>query len=196
MLMQLIEKSRTYRRFDQGIMISEEDLISMVNAARLSPSPRNQQALKFCIVNSKQINEKIFPLLAWAGALKDWSGPQEGERPTAYIVVLGDNSIIEKGKLSYHEVSSGIAAQSIILRAGELGIGACIIAAVQRKPLREMLSIDEHLDILLVIALGKPNEKVVIEEIPDNGNYDYWRDENGVHHVPKRNLQDLIVKKY
>lgn len=196
MLMQLIEKSRTFRRFEQTAMIPEEDLVSMIDAARLSPSPRNQQALKFCIVHTVSVNEKLFPLLAWAGALKDWPGPQEGEKPAAYIVVLGDNSIIEKGKLSYHEVSSGIAAQSIILRAGELGIGACIIAAVQRKHLRELLSIDEHLEILLVIALGKPKEEVVIEEFPDNGNYNYWRDKNGVHHVPKRSLQDMIVKKY
>jgi nitroreductase len=194
MLQQLIEKSRSIRRFFQYENILENDLLKMIDAARLSPSPRNQQALKFSIVNSRNLNDKLFPLLAWAGALNDWNGPKEGEKPAAYIVILGDNSFIDKGKPTYHDVSSGIAAQSIVLTAGELGIGACIIAAVKRNSLKELLSLEAHLDILLVVALGKPKEVVVIETIPENGNYNYWRDNNGIHHVPKRSLDEIIVK--
>jgi nitroreductase len=195
MLQQLVEKSRTIRRFFQYENISENDLIDMVNAARLSPSPRNQQALKFIIINSREMNDKLYPLLGWAGALRDWNGPDEGEKPAAYIVILGDHSIIENGKPTYHEVSGGIAAQSIILCAGEMGIGACIIASVQRKNLRELISIDDHLEILLVIALGQPKEEVIIEEMPVNGSYSYWRDGEGVHHVPKRSIDEIIINK-
>jgi nitroreductase len=194
MLQQLFEKARTIRRFYQYEAISDKDLISMINSVRLSPSPRNQQALKFILVNSEAINEKIFPLLAWAGSLKDWNGPKEGEKPAAYIIILGDNSIIGEGKQSYHEVAGGIASQSIILTACNLNIGACIIASVQRKHLRDLLEINDKFEIILVIAFGKAKEISVIESMPENGDFNYWRDDQGIHHVPKRSLEELIIK--
>ncbi|MCD4791936.1 MAG: nitroreductase family protein [Bacteroidales bacterium] len=193
MLQELINLNRSCRRFYEDEKITEETLISLIELARISPSPRNQQALKFILINDVEMNKKIFPLLGWAAAIPDWDGPIEGERPAAYIIIIGDNSIIEKGKKTYHEVASGIAAQSIMLGAAEKGIGGCMIAAIKRKPLREILNLPEKFEILLVPALGKPKEKIVIEEMPENGNYDYWRDEDMVHHVPKRSLEEIIV---
>jgi nitroreductase len=193
MLQKLIIKNRSYRRFFEMEKISKEELIECIDAARLSPSPRNQQALKFLIVNDPDQNSKLFSLTAWAGALSYWHGPEEGERPSAYIIILGDNSIVEHTKKSYHEVASGIAAQSIMLAAVEKGLGGCMIAALKRKQIRELLKIEKHYDILLVLAIGKPKEKVVIEEMPQSGNYNYWRDKKNVHHVPKRSLQEIIL---
>ena len=193
MLKKLIESNRSYRRFFQDKEISSEKLMSFVDAARLSSSPRNQQALKFILVNEQGLNSKIFPLTAWAGAITDWEGPVEGERPSAYIIILGDNSILEKGKKTYHEVASGVAAQSIMLAAVEEGYGGCMIAAIKRKPLRKLLKIKEKYEILLVLALGKPKEKVVINEMPDDGDFNYWRDKNNTHHVPKRSIDEIIL---
>jgi len=193
MVQKLIEQNRSYRRFRQETHISEEDLVSFIEAVRYSPSPRNQQALKFILVNDAEMNSKLFPHLSWAGALSDWNGPDEGERPSAYIIILGDNSIIPEGKKTYHEVASGIAAQSILLAAVEKGYGGCMIAAIQRKPIRELFNIDNKFEILLVLALGQPKENVVIEEMPENGNYNYWRDDQMIHHVPKRSLKDIII---
>lgn len=193
MIKELILKNRSYRRFDQNVVISENDLIELIDLARLSPSPRNQQALKFYFSNLEETNVKIFDTLSWAGALSDWNGPKEGEKPSAYIIISGDNSLIPEGKKSYHEVACGIAAQSIMTGAAEKGYGGCMIAAIKRAVLRNILNLPEHIEIILVLAIGKPEENVILTEMPENGNYNYWRDENQNHYVPKRNLDELIL---
>ena len=194
MFKELILKNRSYRRFYEDFKISKETLYELIDYARLSPSPRNQQALKFIISNDKKLNCNIFEQLAWAGAIENWDGPEKGERPSAYIVILGDNSIIKKGTKAYHEAAYGIAAQSITLGAVANDLGACMIAAIKRKPLRELFNIPKELEILLVIAVGKPKEEIKIEEMPKDGNYDYWRDKKNIHHVPKRSLEEIIIK--
>ncbi len=196
MIKTLIQKNRTYRRFKQSYRISTEELSEFVDLARLTPSPRNRQALKFFISNMAEQNEKIFKTLSWAGTLSDWNGPEEGEKPSAYIIILGDNSILPKVEKSYHETASGFVAQSILLGAVEKGYGGCTVAAIQRQKLKSELRIPEHFDILLVLALGVPNEEVVIEKMPDNEDYNYWRDEKGIHHVPKRSLNEIIITKF
>ncbi|MCF6364968.1 MAG: nitroreductase family protein [Bacteroidales bacterium] len=193
MLYDLIKQNRTYRRFEQDKKISENELKELIDLARLTPSPRNRQSLKFIISNTDEVNDKIFPTLSWAGALAGWNKPEEGEEPSAYVIILGDNSILPKVKNAYHNVASGFVAQSILLGAAEKGYGGCTIAAIQRQKLRAKLNIPEHLEILLVLALGVPKETVVIEKMPKNGNYDYWRDENNIHHVPKRSLNEILI---
>lgn len=135
------------------------------------------------------MNAIIYQHLAWAGSLKDWDGPQEGERPTAYVIIFGDTEIKSSFGVDY-----GIAAQSIMLGAAEQGLGGCMIASVQRNTLREALGIPDRYEILLVLALGKPAETVVMERIEVSGSVRYYRDAEGVHHVPKRSLEDLIVR--
>jgi len=184
----LILKNRSYRRFHQDHEIDIDTLKELVNLARLSPSGGNLQPLKYILSNQTQKNGLIFACLSWAGYLKDWPGPEEGEKPSAHIIILGDNTI--KSGLKNDQ---GIAAQSILLGAVDKGLGGCIIGSIKRELLREMLNIDPMLEILLVIALGKPKEQVVIEKMNQDDNIKYWRDENGIHHVPKRNLDDLIV---
>jgi len=187
MIKDLIIRNRSYRRFIEKESIPWSHLLEMVNNARLSPSARNAQSLKYYISSDATENKKIFPYLAWAGYLKDWSGPEEGERPSAYIVQMNDENISTN-----YFCDDGIAAQSILLTAVEKGYGGCIIGSVKKEALTEMLGIPSHLKVIQVIALGKPVEKVVLEEMKDN-DYKYWRDEDKVHHVPKRILPDLII---
>jgi len=184
----LILKNRSYRRFYEDHKISTETLRELVDLARLSPSGGNLQPLKYKLSNNTETNNKIFPCLAWAGYLTDWPGPAEGERPSAYIIILEDSSIKKEVKND-----QGIASQSILLGAVENGLGGCIIGSIKKEKLREVLQIPAHLEILLVIALGKPKEIVVIENLPTDGNIKYWRDENGVHHVPKRGLDEIVI---
>ncbi len=188
---ELILKNRSCRRFQQNEKISRETLRQLVDLARLSASASNLQPLKYIISGDARINAKIFPTLAWAGYLTDWPGPAEGERPAAYIIILADKSI--KYPI---DCDHGIAAQSILLGATEMGYAGCIIGSVKREELRKILEIPDHLAILLVLALGKPAEKIVLDEVGENGDIRYWRDENGVHHVPKRKLEDVIVQEY
>lgn len=194
MLKELILKTRSYRRFYQEHEISESQLIELIDLARLSASPRNQQSLKFAVSCAKEKNEKIFTTLSWAGALPDWDGPEEGEKPSAYIIILGDTEIVPEGKTSYNEAAYGIAAQSIMLGASEQELGGCMIAAIKRKNLREFLLLPEKYEILLVIALGKPKEKIELTEMPADGDFKYYRDKNQTHFVPKRSLEQIIIK--
>lgn len=188
MLRDLIVKNRSYRRFYQEVPIDMATLKELVDLARLSASAANKQPLKYILSCQPEKNALIFPCLRWAGYIKDWRGPAEGERPSAYIIVLGDTSI-SPAFLCDH----GVAAQSILLGATEKGLGGCILAAVQRTKLSKLLKIPEHYEILLVLALGKPREKVTLEAVGPDGDIKYWRDKDEVHHVPKRKLDDIIV---
>lgn len=185
MLKDLIVKNRSYRRFDEFVKISGAQVEKWIDLARLSASARNAQPLKYAVITDAETCNLVFPNLAWAGYLKDWAGPEEGERPTAYIVVLKDKSVAEN-----HYCDDGIAMQSILLGAVEDGYGGCMIGAVNRKKVSEILNLPKHLKILWIIALGKPSEKVVIEKA--NGNIEYWRDEKDIHHVPQRGIGEII----
>jgi nitroreductase len=183
----LITRNRSYRRFYHDKPMTEKQLQDLVDLARLSPSAANLQPLKFIVSHKPGKNENIFSCLAWAGYLKDWPGPEENERPTGYIVILGDTEIAKDFGCNH-----GIAAQSIMLGATEMGFGGCMIASIQRDNLREFLKIPTRYEILLVIALGEPKERVVIVEAKD-GEIKYWRDANKTHHVPKRPLKEIIL---
>ena len=187
MLKDLILKNRSYRRFDQSEIFPMRLLRGMVEAARLSASARNMQPLRYMLFNDSDSCGKIFPTLAWAGYLKDWSGPEDGERPSAYVIQLGDLELTNDWWCD-----DGIAAQSMLLTAVEQGFGGCIIGSVQREKLRDILNIPDRYKIIQVLALGKPVEEVVIDEMLD-GDIKYWRDKEEVHHVPKRMLEELII---
>lgn len=188
MIRDLIEKNRSYRRFYQDHKIDEAALKQLVDLARMSASGANRQPLKYILSCNDEKNAKIFPALKWAGYLTDWQGPEEGERPSAYIVILGDTEVSKA-----FGVDHGIAEQSILLGAVEMGLGGCIIASLSRDMLRENLQIPESFEVLHVVALGKPKETVVLEDAEPGGSIKYWRDENQVHHVPKRKLDELIL---
>ncbi len=188
MFKDLVLRNRSYRRFDQSARIAPETLRELVDIMRLTPSGRNVQPLKYFLVTGAEACAQVYPLLSWAGYLKDWGGPVEGERPSAYVVVLGDTAIS-----SNFGIDPGIAMQTLLLGAVEKGLGGCIIATVKRAELSALLEIPSRFEVLYVVALGKPVEEVVVEAVKPDGDIKYWRDEGHVHHVPKRDLSDLII---
>lgn len=189
MIRELVEKNRTYRRFDESEPITEEQLLNWVDLARITSSGMNNQPLKYALSWAPEKNSTIFPHLRWAGYLKDWDGPGPGERPAAYIVVLCDTQISQNVWWDH-----GLASQSILLAAVEEGYGGCMFGSIDREGLGKALQLEDRFEILLVIALGKPVEEVVMEPMGADGNVKYYRDEEGVHHVPKRTLEDILVK--
>lgn len=189
MIRDLIAKNRSYRRFHEDFVIKHDTLRELVDLARLSASAANMQPLRFILSCEAERNALIFANIAWAMYLKDWHGPREGERPSAYIVILEDTQIAHPLRCDH-----GIASQSILLGATEKGLGGCIIGSINKPKLREVLKIPEGYEILLVLALGKPKEKVVIEPLQPHGDIKYWRDSGGTHHVPKRALDDIILQ--
>ncbi len=188
MLKDLVLKNRSFRRFKQDYMVPEGVLRELVDLARLTASGANRQPLRYVLSCSPAINERIFPCLAWAGYLTAWRGPEPGERPSAYIVMVADPSVVSGGF-----VDPGIAAQTILLGAAERGLGGCMIGSIKREELAQVLDLPVVLNVILVIALGKPAETVVLEPV-NNGDIRYWRDANGVHHVPKHSLDDVLIK--
>jgi nitroreductase len=192
MLENLIRKSRSCRRFYQNKVVNIHTLEGLVNLARLSASAGNLQPLAYILSCNAKKNEEIFSCLTWAAYLKDWPGPEEGERPSAYIVVMLDLTISKDPGCDH-----GIACQSIMLGAREKGLAGCMIGAIDREKLKQVLNVADQHKILLVLAIGKPKETVVIEPVLDpDKSIKYWRDEKGMHHVPKRSLQDIIIKSY
>ena len=165
--------------------VPEEVLLKCVDAARLSPSGANLQPISYIIVNDQKLLKKVFDTLSWAGYLPNYQ-PNEKEVPRAYIVMLLDEKINLK---SNHD--AGLAAMSISMVAYDEGLGSCILGAVDRKKLKEILNVPESLAIALVVALGYPAENPVAAKVKA-GDIKYWLDEDGVLHVPKRDLKDIV----
>lgn len=186
MIKELVIQARTRRRFIEDKPIDKNLLTDFVDTIRQTASARNIQPLKFGIVCEKEKCDKLFDTLGWAGYLEN-GAPKSGERPAAYIILFNDNNIAQNSLWD-----QGIMAQTLVLAAAEHGIGACIIASVNRAKAAALFAVPEHLEIALVVALGYPNEEVRIVELQNN-EYKYWRDENNVHYVPKRSLEEVTV---
>jgi nitroreductase len=188
MIADLIKANRSCRRFDEQYPITIPILRELVDLARLSASAANLQPLRYILACEPGVNAKIFECLKWAYYLKEWPGPAPGQRPGGYIIMMNDTRISKT-----LDCDHGIAAQSILLGARERGLAGCMLAAVNRPKLGTLLKIPEHLQIMLVLAVGKPLETIVIDDLEPEGDLRYWRDAQEVHHVPKRRLEDIIV---
>lgn len=190
-LRELVLKNRSVRRFRQDQAIAMSRLESLLDLARCTASAGNLQPLRYVLSTDPAKNAEIFSCLGWAAYLADWAGPSEGERPSAYIVICHDAGVVPKVDCDH-----GIAAQTILLGATETGLSGCMLASVNRKKLAQILNLPESLPILLVLALGRAAEEVVLEELPADGSIRYWRDQQGLHHVPKRGLGEIIAGRY
>ncbi|MBU3207824.1 nitroreductase family protein [Clostridium algidicarnis] len=188
MIKDLILKNRTYRRFYEEKSISKEVLMELIDLARISSSGGNLQSLKYILSNTEKRNELVFDNIKWAGYLKEWHGPEKGERPAAYIIMVQDKDISNN-----YFWDHGIAAENILLGAVEKDLGGCMFGSVNKLELSKALSLPSNYEILMVIALGTPKENVILEDIDLNGDIKYYRDEEGNHYVPKRKLQDIVL---
>ena len=188
-LKNLVMTNRSYRRFDNTVKISDDTVKALIELARNTPSAANRQPLRYAYSVESELNEKIYTTLKWAGYLSDWDGPENNERPTAYIILLTPNDITTA---SMHD--EGIVCQTILLGARALGLGGCILGNVDRASLKNIMNIPDEYSIKLVIALGKPVENIVLKDISSGDDIKYYRDENKTHYVPKIKLDDIILK--
>ncbi|TET74958.1 MAG: nitroreductase [Candidatus Aminicenantes bacterium] len=184
-LYDLIISRRSIRQFKQE-PVSRDILQKFINASRLAPSAANRQPLEFVVVDEEKIRKEVFTCLKWAAYIAPEGNPKPGHEPVAYIVVLVNSEIREKG----FEWDVGAAIENMILAALEKGIGSCWLLSVDREKLREILNIPENYKIDSVLALGYPDENPVIEDMKDS--IKYWKDQAGQLHVPKRKLEDVI----
>lgn len=193
MIKDIAIKCRSYRRFYEDQRIDESMLRDWVDTARYTASSCNGQPLKYKMYCTPEDCATIFPNIAWAGALKDWDGPVEGERPAAYIVILRDEELSLADKFTAWD--EGIVAQTIMLAATEAGFGGCMIGAFKKASVAEICGVkDAGLSPDLILALGAPKEEVRIVEPREDGSTTYYRDENQVHYVPKRTLAEVLLE--
>lgn len=193
MLKDLVKANRSYRGYDESRRVTKEELMEMVDCARLAASSVNQQPLQYYLAWEKEEVDRIQPLTGWAKGLPELTLPHKGMCPTAFIVICQNKQIYES--LARFQKDVGIAAQTILLAATEMGLGGCMIGSFSAGSVAEALNLPEHLAPLLVVAIGKPAEKIVLTEAQRGESVAYYRDENDVHYVPKRKLEDLILTK-
>lgn len=186
MIKELAQRNRSYRRFYQEKKIDRTLLTELVDIGRLTPSAANRQPIRYRLICEPQENEKVYTCLGWAGYYKDWAGPDEGERPSGYIIMMTPEGVCA-------EWDEGIAGQTMLLAAVEKGLGGCFIGNIQREKLAAVLNLPQGYKIDLCLALGYPKEQVVLEEISGEDDYRYYRDENSTQHVPKKRLTDILI---
>ena len=185
---ELINSRRTIRKFSQE-PIKKELIEKYINCARVAPSAANLQPLKYIGINSKEMTDKIFPHVKWAGYLAPNYNPKDDERPTAYIAICGDKNIRESG----YDMDIGAAAENIILSALEDGIGSCWMLSIDKSKISEILNLDPNIKLCTIIALGYPLESPKEVNVVDN-NIKYYLNDNNTLCVPKRSMEDVIIK--
>ena len=184
-LEKLLRKNRSYRGYDPSFEVREDQLRRIVAVNTLIPSARNSQALRFRLVTRSEAH-KVLPHIRLGGALPHLHLPYPGTQPEAFIVVM---SAIEPDHYIY--IDLGISAQSMLLQATEIGLNGIMIGACDKERLQEELQLPYR--PLLVIAIGRGNEQIRLVEIGAEESHSYYRDEAGVHYVPKVRLEDLII---
>ncbi len=193
----LVRRARTCRRFDESMRVPREFLLELAELAHLAPCGANAQRLRFHVVSDAEECSSLFEKLTWAGALKDWSGPVEGERPTGYIAILAERPAPGKPAAPITEADAGIAAQTMMLaaRSATPEVAACMFKAFPPRAIDVMGLDGDKYEVKLIMVFGVPAETQVIDAIDSNpdGSINYWRDEAQVHHVPKRPLADVLV---
>ncbi len=187
----LVRQARSVRRFREDAAVSMETLERLTDLARQTPSAGNKQPLRYVLITDTAMREAVFACLGWAAALPEWPGPEPGQRPTGYIIICGDARVSER-----IDCDHGIAAQTILLGAASSGLAGCMIGSVKRARLAERLRLPDQYAILLVLALGEAAETVALEEVAEGGSLTYYRDEHGVHHTPKRRLEDVVLARH
>ncbi|MDO4459433.1 MAG: nitroreductase family protein [Clostridia bacterium] len=191
MLKDLVIKNRSYRGYDESYTFTKDQLLNYVDAARLTPSSVNMQPLKYYLSYEKDNVALVQSMTKWARALPNMQLPHDGMCPTAFIIICQDTSIASNTGRFLKDV--GIVAQTMLLMATEEGLGGCMIGNYKPDEVKEKLHLADNLEPLLIVAFGKPAEKIIITEIPESGSTNYYRDENDVHYVPKRSLEDIVI---
>lgn len=188
MIKKLALLNRSYRKYINNVKINLETLTDLIEAARIAPSSKNQQPLKYILLTKENDTNFVFKHLRWAWYLKDWDGPAENERPPAYIIMCCDTDLNDQAL-----IDAGISAQTILLSAVEKGLGGCIIRTVNRYAIAKYFNLPSNLDIIQVLAIGVPDQKVELTTPDENGSIEYYEDKDGIHYVPKRKLEDIII---
>ena len=188
---ELVKKSRSYRGYDESRRITREELLELVDCARFAPSSVNRQPFQYLLAYEQEDLDKIQPLTGWARGLPQMKLPQPGKCPTAFIVICQNTNW--DPDLNRYLRDVGITAQTLLLAAAEMELGGIMIGNFSPKKLAETMELPENIVPMLIVAFGKPDEKIVLTEVDAGEPLNYYRDEQDTHYVPKRKLKDIIL---
>ena len=180
----LLRRNRSYRGYDPSRVVTREELMKRVEATTLVPSGRNQQVLRYRLVTEEE-SDKVLPLIRLGGALPELHLPFPGTEPRAFLVIcstIPENALID--------IDLGIAAQSLLLKAVEMGLNGLMIRAFDPVKLQDALGLS--LKPLLVVAIGKGAEDIYLKPINAGESLTYYR-KDGVHFVPKLKAEELVI---
>ena len=193
MIKDLVQKNRSYRGYDESRKVTREELVHLVECARLAPSSVNMQPLRYYLIHTQEELDLLQPLTNWARALPELTLPHPGHCPTGFVVICQDTNL--NPSIPRFQKDIGSVAQTMLLAAVEMGLGGCMIGNYDAGKVKAALNLAENLAPVLIVAIGKPDETIVLTDVGPNGETNYYRDENDVHYVPKRSLDDLIINR-
>ena len=191
MLKDLVIRNRSYRGYDENHRITKEELLEFVDCARLCPSSVNKQPFMYRLVLEQEEVKRLQKEAKWARGLPDMQLPHKGMHPTAFIVICLDSNL--GNSIARYQKDVGIVAQTMLLAAAETNLGGCMIGNFGASSVKRALNLEEHIQPMLIVAFGKPAEKIILTEIEEGESTDYYRDEKDIHYVPKRKLKDIII---
>lgn len=181
----LLLRNRSHRAYDNSFLVREDQLRRIIDVNRLTPSARNQQVLRFRMALDNEA-DKVLPHIKMGAALPELHLPEKGSEPRAFIIIC---STVEESR--FVDIDLGIAAQSMLLQAVEIGLNGICIAAFDKQKIREELQLP--FEPLLILAIGRGKDNIQLSEISANESHNYYRKE-GVHYVPKLTIEELIIK--
>lgn len=188
MIKDLVLKNRSYRKYHYNKKISVAQLTELIDLARITPSSKNQQPLKYLVVTGEEDVNLVESNLKWAKFLENWDGPDRSEQPPSYIIMLTDTNLNKQA-----DIDAGIAAQTILLGAVDKKLGGCILRSVNRQALSKHFNLASNLEIIQVIAIGYPNQKIELTSPDETSSVRYYEGNDGTHYVPKRSIDDIII---
>ena len=191
MIKDIVKKSRSYRGYDERRKLTREELLELVDCARYAPSSVNRQPFQYLLAYEQEHLDKLQPLTGWARALPQMKLPHPGKRPTGFMVICQNTQW--DGDLGRYVRDVGIVAQTMLLSATEMGLGGIMIGNFSPKRVSQVMELPEHIVPMLIVALGRPDEEIVLTELEPGGSTDYYRDEQDVQYVPKRKLEDIVL---
>jgi nitroreductase len=183
-LSSLLSKNRSYRSYDKSFTVRADQLRSIIEVNTKIASARNEQTLRFRPVLSNEANQ-VLPHIRMGAALPDLQLPPKDFEPQSFIVVCST-----KTPTQYTYIDLGISAQSMLLRAVEIGLNGICIAAFDKNAIKSELQLP--FEPLLVIAIGKGAERIQLVEAVDKNRLNYYR-KDGIHYVPKLEIDDIII---
>ncbi len=181
----IVQNTRCVRRFKQNITIDKSELIELIDLTRTISSSKNMQPLKYIAITDEKIKDEVYKPLQWAAHLATWN-QKDSERPSAYILMINDKSID-----GFADIDCGISLQTIMLGATSKGYDGCVLASIDKSAYKKLFNLAEHLEPMLIIALGIKDEEIELVDVDNSTNY--YRDNTSKHFVPKRKLSDILL---